>query len=233
MSQVLEIVSLQALDSEGTALRAKLADAEHRLEGDEELIAAQAALAEAEAQLADMRKTQRKLDADIQDLGAKITKEEGRLYGGSVTAVKELKSLQHEVEGLHANRAKLEERLLEVLTELETATAAEQEAARTVAALNARWATQSVALRTELKRMAAAIARIDAQRIEQTTKVDPANLRLYESLRPRKNGIAVARVTGAMCGGCRVSIPDGMRRQLLGPGRVSQCPNCERILTVA
>lgn len=44
--------------------------------------------------------------------------------------------------------------------------------------------------------------------------------------------MAVSRLSGGMCGGCRVSVPDSVRRKALSISDIAQCPNCERILAV-
>jgi len=44
--------------------------------------------------------------------------------------------------------------------------------------------------------------------------------------------MAVAHIQGGMCAGCRVSIPEAIRRRAFAPDQLAQCPNCERILDV-
>jgi uncharacterized protein len=55
-------------------------------------------------------------------------------------------------------------------------------------------------------------------------------LQQYEEIRRRKAGTAVARLAGSSCGGCRVSLPDAVRKQVLLRDAITQCPNCEKIL---
>ena len=231
MSQVLELVSLQAIDSEAASLRASLGDVERRLEGDEELAAARTNLRAVQVALAGLRTSQRKLEASVQDLSARITKDEGRLYDGSIKSPKELGSLQHEVDSFQVTRAGVEEQLLELLGEVESTEETERLGKTNVASLEARWEAQSGALRAEAERLKAAVVRVEASRGAQAALITPPHLRLYESLRNRR-GMAVARVTGALCAGCRVTIPDGMRRGILATHSLTQCPNCEPILTV-
>jgi hypothetical protein len=232
MTQVLDAVSLQAIDSELASLRTTLADVEHRLEGDEELTAGREALATAKENLAARRKTQRKLEADIQDLNARIAKEEARLYDGSIKSPKELTNLQREVDGFKATRSGLEDQLLEVLSQVEVCQAQHQELAKSARQLEARWLAHSAALREEAARLQSAITGLEARRDGQAAQLTPVNLRLYESLRQRKGGTAVVRLTGALCGGCRVAIPDGLRRGVAAAPNLVQCPNCERILAL-
>jgi predicted nucleic acid-binding Zn-ribbon protein len=87
-------------------------------------------------------------------------------------------------------------------------------------------------MRDEAKKLKAAITAAEAKRAIQATVLTPANLRMYESLRTRRGGSAVVRLTGALCGGCRVAIPDGLRRNVAAAPNLVQCPNCERILAL-
>jgi predicted nucleic acid-binding Zn-ribbon protein len=55
---------------------------------------------------------------------------------------------------------------------------------------------------------------------------------LYEDLRRRKGGKVIVRIQGSACGGCRVQLPETVRRRAMS-AQLAQCPNCERILAVA
>jgi uncharacterized protein len=232
VSQVLDLLTLQALDDEAAALHASLGEVERRLHGDEALNAARAAFARAEEALAALQKQQRQLDAEIQGLTAKIEPEEKRLYGGSVKNPKELQGIQHEVELLKEQRARVEDRLLEVLAEVEGAEAERSRALGEVEGREMRRSTEVEALRQEASRLTDGITRAEARRMGQQAKVDPRTLALYEDLRRRKGGHAVARVQGNACSGCRVQLPDAVRRRAMSPAQLAQCPNCERILAV-
>jgi predicted nucleic acid-binding Zn-ribbon protein len=232
MSQVLEILSLQGIDDEAAALRAALSDVERRLQGDEELIGARQELVTLEGSLASVRTRQRRLEDEVESLSDKISREEGRLYDGSVKAVKELQGLQAEVEHLKANRSTLEDELIGVLDEAEGVDRERRRVAKLVGQLEGRWEQHSQDLRREARRLNDAIARADAKREIQKTKVSPRPLRLYEDLRARKGGMAVARIVGGTCTGCRVAIPDAVRRKAMAPTDLAQCPNCERILSI-
>ncbi|MGI8926243.1 MAG: zinc ribbon domain-containing protein [Tepidiformaceae bacterium] len=231
MSQVLDILTLQALDDEAAALRAALEGVDRRLLGDAELGEAHNLLAAAEAASTAAGQEQRRVEAGVADLTARIVPEEKRLYDGSVRNAKELRTIQQEIELLQAQRTKLEDELLEILERAESATSQHASAAEAVTRFEARWATDSAALRQEAARLTTAIASTDARREAQKAVIATPSLRLYEDLRRRKGGLAVARVqAGGACSGCRVSLPDAVRRKAFSPASISQCPNCERIL---
>ena len=232
MSQVTDIRTLQEIDDEAAAARHALEDAERRLQGSEDLEAARSRFATADAELAAARREQRRIDGEVAGLNAKIAPEEKRLYDGSVRNPKELTNIQHEVELLKEHRSKLEDELLEVLGRLEAAEAEQKEAQKALIRQEARWEAERGALGEEVKRLNALITKADARRAAQQAKVLPHSLVIYEDVRKRRGGVAVARVAGGNCGGCRVAIPEAVRRRAFNPDMLAQCPNCERILYV-
>lgn len=231
-SHVLEIVTLQGLDAEVAILRDTLVEVERKLAGDEALDLVEAALAEAETAVADSQREQRRLDGEIAGYTAKVEPEEKRLYDGSVKNPKELANIQHEVELLKAARGRLEDELLELLTRLEGETASRSTLSAEVAAHNTRRSEDVAALQREAARLLKLIATAEAKSQAQRLKVPAVSARLYDEVRRRKGGMAIARITGGTCGGCRISLPDQLRRRALNSEIPAQCPNCDRILYV-
>jgi predicted nucleic acid-binding Zn-ribbon protein len=231
VSAVLDLVTLQTIDDDLSGARAQASDVARRLEGDPELIEARATLAVQDEEIAALRREQRRLDGEVQAFDAKIAHEEGRLYGGTVRNPKELQSLQHEIGALKEQRGRIEDVLLPLLDQIEGAAAARTAQARTVTSLEARWVAQSEALREEAVRLDRVIASYEAKRAAHVPAIAPGDYRLYEGLRARKAGAAIARLSGSSCGKCRVALPEAVRRQAMMSLRPVQCPNCERILT--
>ncbi len=232
MSQVTELVALQAIDDEAAALDAARFDVERRLRGNEELDAARRELATADTTLAALQKEQRRLDGEVDGLTARIEPEEKRLYDGSVKNPKELGSIQHELELLKQRRSEFEDELLTLLSRLEDAERERASAARTVARLEAAWEHTQQDLKHEAKRLGDAIDRAARKRDVQKGKVNPRSLHIYETVRQKRGGGAVARIQGGACGGCRIALPDALRRRAFSTELLAQCPNCERILYI-
>ena len=63
-------------------------------------------------------------------------------------------------------------------------------------------------------------------------KVSPRAIVIYEDVRRRKGGMAVARVIGGTCQGCRITVPEAIRKRAFGTEILAQCPNCDRILSL-
>lgn len=232
VSQVIEIRTLQEIDDEAAGLRASLDDVERRLAASPELQAAREQFGDADAALGRVRREQRRLEGEVESLSARINPEEKRLYDGSVRNPKELTNIQHEVENLKRHRGEFEDQLLEIMTQLEAAEARHATSEKELVRAEARREAETADLRQEAQRLQGLVTRADARRLAQQPKIVPRNLKLYEDVRRRKGGVAVARVSGGTCGGCRVSIPEAVRRRAFSGDEVAQCPNCERILYV-
>jgi hypothetical protein len=230
MTQVHDIFTLQGYDDEAAALRAALASVEQRLLGDDELNDARRQLIDAESRLAVARKEQRAAESHVEDLTARIEPEEKRLYGGTVKSPKELSAIQHELDLLKHRRGEFEDTLLGVMDRIEQIQQERDRVAKLVEQYEARWEKHQVELRTETRRLNDQITRAEARREGQKALIPPRSLLLYEDLRRRKGGMGVSRIQGSNCMGCRIALPDAVRRRAFSAPTLSQCPNCERIL---
>ena len=232
LTQVTEIRTLQEIDNEAESHRAALEDVERRLAGSEVLDTARERLAGADTALAGVKTEQRKVEGDIEDLSARIAPEEKRLYDGSVKNPKELGNIQHEVELLREQRTKLEDQLLEVLQRLEAAEREHEAASSDAKRAESARKQELTELKAESVRLKEAIAAAEAKREFQIPKILPRNLKTYQDVRKRRGSAAVSRINGGMCGGCRISIPESVRRKAFTADELSQCPNCASILYV-
>jgi len=231
MSLITDIRTLQEIDDEAASLEAALADLDARLAASAPLQAAEEAFAAADARYQQLRRSQRELEASIADLNARIQPEERRLYDGSVRNPKELTAIQHELELLQSQRSQLEDRLLEVMEQFEEATGARAGAETRLAEARAVRAEELEHLHRRREELAARLAEARSRREALAATIPPPQLRLYDEIR-RRRGQAVARIQGSSCTGCRVTIPESVRRKAFDPASLAQCPNCERILYV-
>lgn len=230
MSDLLPIMTLQEMDDALEALRTSLASAQAQLEGDPALVAARDERDALQAELDGLRKKQRVSEAAIEDLDARITRDEARIYDGSVKTARDITALQHEVEGLRKGRSGLEDEALETITSAESVAHRLASASAAVSALEEAWRSTSAQLEVEIQSLTGKIALQEAERAAQQGRVSPASIRLYDGLRKRKGPKVVVRVSGSSCGGCRVAIPEPVRRRIINSPSLVQCPHCERIL---
>jgi predicted nucleic acid-binding Zn-ribbon protein len=233
MSQISDIQTLQEFDDQAAAQKSQLADVQRRIAGDEALEAARAALAAAERAATPVRKDETRLEDQVQALESKIEQEQKRLYSGTVTSPKELQNIQHEVDSLKEQHARLEDQLIEVELRLEELNGAVETASQDVKQREAERASSLPRWETEVQSLNQSITRLEARRAGVRAAIPPRALAVYDRVRERRGGMAVARLQGNTCTACRVSMPDSVRRQLFAPDALVQCPNCERILFMA
>ncbi len=175
---------------------------------------------------------QGQLEAEADAIGARIAEIEGRLYGGSVSASRELSAMAAEAESLRRRRGVVEDRLLEAMEEGEPLDARLEDLAQSRAAMEAQQARLMDALgAAELVIEAeAAVERAARQKLVASLPVVLANR--YEGLRVRLGGIGVAKVHNGSCDGCHLALPAAERERLrrLGSDEVATCDQCGRIL---
>jgi uncharacterized protein len=232
MTVTLDLAGLQDIDDELTRVRGELADIESRIGPDKELEAARQRLTALDAEFLSEARKEKALADEADTIGARITSEEGRLYEGSVKLPKELAGLEQEIASLRARKSTIEDAalaLLERCSELETE---RSELGAVETKLDAAWRSRQRTLREQLSGLGSEQEGLLAKRHDQTEGIAAGTLDLYEDLRRRKAGIAVSVADGPICGGCRVAMPEAVRRRVLSERQLPQCPNCERILVV-
>jgi predicted nucleic acid-binding Zn-ribbon protein len=180
----------------------------------------------------DVAGRQGQLEAEVDGIGARIAEVERRLYGGSVSAPRELTAMAAEAESLRRRRAGLEDRLLEAMAEAEPLDAQLAKLAEHRAALEAQQAALMDALGAAELVIEAEAAVLRAARQELVSSLPAALTNRYEGLRVRLGGIGVARVHNGSCDGCHLALPAAERERLrhLGPDEVASCDQCGRIL---
>jgi uncharacterized protein len=230
MTSASELLSLQEIDLNRDSRRAVIADIDSRLGETQAVAQAREADREAGEALEALRKKQREIDDELEDMDARIKSLEQKLYGGSIRNPKELSDLQKEVQHLRERRSKLDERALSNMDAIEAASASATRAREDAKQAEAAWRRDQedlVASRTKAEREMAAL---ESQRKERTEAMDRSAIGMYEALRPKKAGRPVARIERGTCLGCRVLLPTHVIQKVRAANTLVQCPSCERIL---
>jgi predicted nucleic acid-binding Zn-ribbon protein len=185
----------------------------------------------AQTEVGDITREQDKLEADIDQVRQRMSRDQQRLDTGAVSSAKELESLQHEIESLGRRQRDLEDVELEVMERLE-------ETERRVAALSAE--QQHLADETEQteRRRVEALDGLekDAQYARQqravvAPEVSAELLALYEKLREQLDGVAAVAITRRRCGGCQLELnqTDIERLRAAADDDIVRCEECRRI----
>lgn len=212
------------------ALKARLAQIAEALMEPAALKAARHELAQAEADLAACRANQEQLEARQRETAAKLARSEKRLYGGEVRAPKELEGAEKDVQQLRRQLAQVEDELLEALICLDKATQARDGARATVERLTADWQARRVVLADEQARLLERLPAVEARQRAARTAVPASLLPIYDGLRARRGGRAIAELDGDSCGACKVAVSPTRAEAARYGDELVYCENCGRLL---
>jgi predicted nucleic acid-binding Zn-ribbon protein len=175
---------------------------------------------------------ERRVDDEAQAVGARADEVNARLYSGTVSSPRELQAMQADIDMLRRRRSDLEDEELEImekrealdgeLAALDTAIAGLQ---ATVAQLRATIAAAEAEIDEE-------IARESAERESLAKPISESLLRDYEHRRLQNRGAGAARLVGATCQACHLTIPSTEAEQIRrsAGSEVAYCDNCFAIL---
>mgnify|MGYP001443382812 CR=1 FL=1 len=230
MANVRQLYQLQLLDSEWDAKRQRLTEVEGRLGETRELIQAREAVAETEQVLAGMRAQLRALELDIAGVNDKLRKNQDRLYSGKIRNPKELTGLQDEAAALRRRRSELEDEQLELMIGIEDSEAELAEREARLRQIQASWEQEQASLRAEKEQLESELAALDEERETVRARISASRLAMYDDLRERQGGTAVARLKRGICQACGVDVPTSMARAIERGEGTNFCPICNRIL---
>ncbi|NLE44337.1 MAG: hypothetical protein GX620_06415 [Chloroflexi bacterium] len=224
-----DLVRLQDLDSEYTAIKRRLQEIQPLLGESGVIQRMRKQLQFLELTLHSQTVRQRDLELEMQGLADKITSTDDRLYSGAVRNPKELADLQAEAAALRRRRQVLEDSLLEAMIAVEESEASRDQIQHGIAEAEREWAASQADLLAEQGALQAQLNALVDERASLLPSIDAATLSLYEALRKRKGGVAVAVANHETCGLCGVTIAPGAVWKLR-QGELVTCSNCERII---
>lgn len=230
MTVAADLFALQETDLALDAALARLEEIEGQLGESEEITSARKWLQAATEYLRQLKSAQSDLEFEADEVRAKAGGVEAKLYGGEITDTRELSDLDADLKSLKSNLRAREDALLASLEQTEEGEAAAAQIQSNLSDIEVRWRDGQSHLLAEKADLEPEIARLRATREEQSGAVDRAALSLYDVLRERRDGSAVATVERGMCHGCRISLPRNIIQKARNAGALVQCVSCERIL---
>ncbi len=233
MTTAAELFALQETDLAIDSAMARLTEVESQLGETEELIEARQRLDQCRERVRPLQERQKGLDWETEEVRGKAAAIENKLYGGTVRNPKELEDFQADLTSLRGQLSKREDALLEVMLELEEAEADVRGAEATLAEVEESWKAQQASLEETRATLKEEIEGLEAKRSRQVDGMDAAALSLYQALRERRQGTAVAVVERGLCQGCRISLPMSVVQKARTGAGLVQCVSCERILLVS
>lgn len=227
--QISILVKLQAIDSDIRNIEKRLGKVDgEKAALDSELEAFASSIKEKVSIGEEYQKTFRSLESDANMNIPKIAKSKEKLT--SVKTNKEYQALLKEIEDLKTANSKIEDQMLEILEQNDTAEEQLREKKHQFESVKTRVAEEkaTIAVTAEEDRTKLTGLQADFQTVLDTA--NPDILKAFKSVRSRIGNLAIAKVEDAVCTGCHMNIPPQMYIELQRFESLMYCPQCQRII---
>jgi predicted nucleic acid-binding Zn-ribbon protein len=170
------------------------------------------------------------LHLELQSVSSQSGQLTSRLYDGQVSNPKELQDIEHKIAELKRRHAELENDLLETMLALEDLQGSLAQATAHLREIESSRAAEHSTLDAEQHRLKREYKTLKTEREAVVQTIEPDNLELYQALRVKRQGHAVAILNGETCSGCRVSQTTVEAQRIRQGHAIHRCSSCGRIL---
>jgi hypothetical protein len=189
-----------------------------------------ARLLQLEGELKKMQLKQKDKEGLLAQKETNIKKFDAQL--ASVKTNKEYSALQQEIASLKADNSLLEEEIIKTIDEVEAAEEEVKKEKERLKQIEKEFQSREGELAQKEKSLSETINKFQNQREDVAKLVAPEVRSLYDLIVQKKQGLALVKVNGEICGACRLQL----RPQLLNEIRLAKelviCENCSRILYI-
>ncbi len=230
MTDTARLYDLQKIDSNWEKIRRRLLQLQKAMAEPDSLRAAREQLGSTEQELHLWHSRQKDAELSAQGLADRIAQAEQKLMSGTVRNPKELDQLQANVAALKRQRSGVDEEGVNALLQVEALTAQKGQQTAALTQQEEQWSKRRVELTEEENKLKRYALQLKAQRAQLVAGLPGPDVELYEDLRKRKAGVAVATVENGNCSACSVRLPVGVANNVRSRAEVTYCTSCGRIL---
>jgi predicted nucleic acid-binding Zn-ribbon protein len=225
------VIQLQSLDQKIAALEKEVAALPKHIATIEKALESHNRKLEADrAALSANLKERKKMEGDIQVHDQKISKLKEQMLGAKTN--EQYKAFQNEIDYAGKEIRKAEDRILELMTESEPLDAAVKRAE--IALKEERIVVEEEKARAR-KRTAEDQGFLDqhrANRAELVAKLPKATVTIYDRVRLKQQGVAIAEVINSRCQACQITIRPQYLQDLRKGTELMRCEQCGRFLYI-
>jgi hypothetical protein len=189
-------------------------------------------LVAAETAISDLELEQTKAESDLDPVRDRLTRNQARIADGTVADPKALSSMLEEVNHLKKRISDLEDAELEVMEQLEVATANRETIRARIKQIDDDLAETTTERDRQLAAIEAEMAALHTERDEITPLIPPELLALYGKIGANHGGVGAAELRQRRCTGCQLEINAADLRAFTAAAEdeVLRCEECGRIL---
>lgn len=224
-----QLVELQAIDMEidriDQAIKAEQNGLDERITA---LAKREALIIELQEKITAQQKDARNLEGDMADRMEHVRDRQSRMM--QVQTGREQTALLKEIEDAKKSAKENEEQVVAIMLSIEQLTAKVTEEKNLLKGEKELVAEETEKVRSSIEAINKGKREKDQRRNEHATKIKGSVLRKYDTLRQRRNGLAVVNVVDGVCQGCFMAIPPQLFNQLLRGDQLFECPTCQRMI---
>lgn len=223
------LYDLQQIDLDLDKTTQTLIEIERQLSINQDLEDAKALLQNSQQRLSEMQSKQKSAEWSVDDLQAKLKPIQQKLFAGTIHNPKDLVNLQQQASQLKNQLREEEDKALDIMDQVEVLQSQIAGDSAQLKRLEEEWEVTRKQLLAEQARLNEVLESTQQKRNELASTLDADHLAIYENLRKRKQGQAVARIEQGRCQGCRLAVPVSELTQARS-GELVQCGSCGRVL---
>jgi len=228
--QLRALWKLNAIDAAIVEIRHKAASMDPGRKIQAEIDKLTVVFEEANAKAKALSAEQADLELQQKAIEAKLKKIDGDLYGGKVVNPREVEDMQHQIDGLKKQRAKNDERMLELWDLVPPAKKAADEAQAPIEAKKKDLVEHQKKMLDLKKTLEAEFKELNAKRPEVAAGISAGLLARYDAVRQKHAGVAMATVDRrGNCTMCGTLLPKKTIETALDD-KVVTCEECHRII---
>ena len=224
------LLKMHEIDSLYDKVRRRILRLNKAVGGSTELESLREEVESIDQELQGTRTEQQDLELESRSLTDRIRESESSLMSGELSNPRELEALQSSIDSMKEHRTDLENRSVERLVMVDSLQVTLEKKQANLVEVEEEWANRKTAFETEIEQRKKEFFYLKKAREQVADALSEENLEMYEHLRRRKNGVAVALLEDENCGACHTQVAVGILNNIRYSDDLLSCPSCGRIL---
>ncbi|MRR53839.1 MAG: hypothetical protein EG824_09635 [Deltaproteobacteria bacterium] len=185
-------------------------------------------IAQQKSELSAVEEEKKILEENLASESDSIARSEERLR--EIKTQKEYQAVSKEIAAAKKVKADLEDQILQKITRSDELNALVTEKEGYLREFEVNSSVRKGELRARIDQLEADISAVSVARDETAKAVAPAMMKRYETLREKRQGVAIAEAKGGSCLGCNMNLPPQLFNSLFKEDTYVTCPHCQRLL---
>ncbi len=230
MSQPFQLYNLQKVDSQLDLSKNRIKEIDITIKDDTGLRDAETKFNTATSNKDLAQRELKRSEEEVETQQTKIDNNQKTLYSGTVSNTKELEDLQNEAAALKRYLNTLEERQLEKMIAFEDFENLYSQSQEYLETVKTKQIQTNSLLSGERSTLITTIEKLETDRLIAAEVIESENLKIYNKLREKKRGRAVAKVKDSICAACGSLLTAAQAQEARSPTIITCCNSCGRVL---